>query len=344
MLKRKSGPFKNDLERGEWLKELAVLTKEGYPIKEGLIILERYYDSRTSEMIRAVSEALRQGEYFSDFLTEYGFSKEITNHLLMMEKYGNFHKGLMISADLCAAKYQLTQNAKKILQYPLTMLFALIVLVSVVLRSILPQFELFFLQMDQELPMITKFLFTLLQFFDLPLLITGCAILLTVLWLLKSWPPHRKIRILLCLPFIRTYTRSFLTYFLVTQLSPMLNSGLSLNQSLVMLSKDSQLLFYREEAKRIKHDIQKGELMSRVINTHFHYEEQLETVIALGEAKGRIGEELERYGSFLFTRITLKLEGAIRKVQPVLYIVIGLFVLVLFLSLMLPVFQMTTTW
>ncbi|WP_026689282.1 type II secretion system F family protein [Alteribacter aurantiacus] len=340
----KLDPFANELEKGEWLKELSTLIDGGYPIKEALVILEKYYDGKVKVMIQSITGSLRQGEYLSDTLVEYGFSREITSHLLMMEKYGDFSKGLTMAAELCKTKHNLREHMKRLLQYPMMMLFALIVLVSVVLRSVLPQFESFFTQMDQDLPLMTTILFRVLQMIDIPSLLILGACFAIGLWFFKKWTIQKRLDFLLTIPILSYYVRALLTFFLVSQIYPLLNSGMSLHQCLLMIKQDSQLTFYQNEAERMRFIIQGGERFSTAVNTSGVYEKQLVTVIALGEAKGRIGEELERYSHFLFSRICFKFEKSIKRLQPMLYLVIGLFVLLLFLSLMLPVFQMTSTW
>ncbi len=337
-------PFKSHYDKGDWLQQLEALVNEGYPLKESLHILAQYYKGKSREMILDLNEALLQGEGFAEQLGRYGFSKEVTNYLSIMEKHGDLQKGLQTTAALCFTKHDLIEKGKKLLQYPLIMLSSLILLVTIVLRSIVPQFEDFFFQLDQELPVMTKVLFASLSIIDLPFLVVIAIVVSIVFWKMKSLPSYKRIKIMMKVPILNSYGRRILTYLFVSQLAPMLENGMSLNKALKMMAADSQFPFYQYEAETIRSDIQRGLPFSEVVGERSWYEPQLVTVIALAEAKGKVGEELMRYGMFLFHRLTHQLQQLVQRLQPVLYIVVGGFVLLLFMSLMLPVFQMTDTW
>ncbi|TMW73782.1 type II secretion system F family protein [Alteribacter natronophilus] len=344
MLLGKRRPFKDDRERGEWLQQTASLVGEGYPLKEALEIVGGYYSGPAGDAIKTMVQALRQGEPFSLSLDDFGYPKEVSNYLLMMERHGDFQEGLKTAAELCLIRHDLKEEARKVLQYPLFMFFGLIILVTFVLRTVIPQFEQFFSQTGAELPFISGFLFSFLRMIDLPLIIVFLLLLAAAGKVVGLTPVKVKIRLLSSLPFVRNYIRLLFTYLFVSQISPVLNNGLSLNECLLLIRKDSLFPVFRHEAGLIHAGLQNGTSFSDLLRSRALFEPQLASVAALGEKRGRTGDELERYSRFLKVRLTYSFSRLFQKLQPLLYGVIGLVMLLMFVSLMMPVFQLTELW
>ncbi|PYZ98610.1 hypothetical protein CR205_08520 [Alteribacter lacisalsi] len=341
---RRKHPFKNDRERGEWFKQIASLTGEGYPLREALDILRRYYTGATANMIDSLIVSLRQGHSFSVSLLRFGFPKEVSNYLNIMEKHGDFHAGLHTAAELCSTRHQIREEAGKVLRYPVLMFVCLLVLVTLVLHTIIPQFYQFFSQTGAELPFISRMLFSLLTIINLPASVIALLVLLLTIKAAKHAPLKVKLYLITGTPLIQSYARMIFTYFFVCQIAPMLNNGLSMNDSLQMIRRDSMFAVFQQEAAILHQGMQQGISLSEMITERPVFDPQLSTIVALGEERGCTAEELSRYSRFLKERITYRIGQLLFRLQPILYAVIGILLLIVFVSLMMPVFQLTNLW
>ncbi|UCZ54572.1 type II secretion system F family protein [Bacillus shivajii] len=332
--------FRNDLDRSLWLEDLVSLLEEGFSLGESLLLLTNIHRGRKRVFIKELYEGLLEGEQLSTQLRNGGFSKEIISYLYFMEKYGEIIEGLKNMKELLRKKYETQKQVKKTLNYPLFLFIIMVLMISVMAEGVLPQFEQYFAQMNHELPFLTRGMIFLLSLLNpLTLLIALFTLLLFLLWLNKK-SLEEKLHFILKVPYIRTFTRSYLTYYFTAQLAPMLNHGFSLKQSLKVMSKESYNPFLQEEAKYIYFHLLEGEPLPEVLKERGYYEDHLPTIVALGEKKGQLGKELDRYANFLFEKYYEDMQNKISIAQPLILTLIGTIILVIFLSMMMPVFQM----
>ncbi|WP_416149448.1 type II secretion system F family protein [Salipaludibacillus sp. HK11] len=150
--------------------------------------------------------------------------------------------------------------------------------------------------------------------------------------------------VLIKIPLIRNYLKHLLTYYFTSQLAPLLKNGLSLYDTLKMIEKDSLLTFFQFDAKDLSYGLREGDAFADLIKKRNYYLPQLSSIILLGERKGNLGAELDRFSNYLFQQMYEKVYRNIQLFQPVFLCLIGVFILVLFLSMMMPVFSMLDGW
>ncbi|SDY55128.1 competence protein ComGB [Evansella caseinilytica] len=332
------------MERCEWLQHLSSLLGEGFSLSEALLLFKEFHKGAKKAWCESIYQALSNGEDFSTQLLRAGYTKDVVSYLYFVEKYGELKPGLDNAALLLKKRYELKQNIRKLLQYPVFLILCLAVIITVLSEGVFPQFQYFFSSMNQELPWFTKWMISLLSVFRLPYLFLFCVTLLFLLLWLRRKSSYQRIMLLLRIPYLRTYVQSMLSYYFSTQLSPMLLNGFSLFHALKVMEEHSKIDFFHQEAKSLSLHLQAGEPLSEVIADKEHYDRQLAAVIRMGEAKGRLGLELERYANYLFHRQFESLHRLLATLQPVIYGAIGFIVLVLFLSMMLPIFSIVDGW
>lgn len=336
--------FRNDLERGEWLRHLGSLLEEGYSMGEALKLLGAYQPGAARDWSLRVYDALQAGEYFAEQLSDAGFTNDVISYLYFAERTGDFSSALNNGSLLLKKKHDIRQKGRKLLQYPLFLFTGLLVMAGALSEGVFPHFQSYFASSGQPLPWITSAVISLTVFFQLPFLISFLTVILLALIWLKKKPALERMQMLVKIPYISNLTRSLLTYYFISQLAPLLKSGFSMKSSLETIKKDAPILFFRQEAESVTFDLLEGISFSECISSRRHFEPQLSAVISLGEAKGKVGEELERYGNYLFNTHYEKMERFITVLQPVLFSLIGVVVLILFLSMMLPVFSIVDGW
>lgn len=336
--------FRNDLQRSEWLHQLDTFLSEGFSLLEALQVMELYEPEKRKNWLMRIHRALLNGEDFSSQLKYAGFSSNIVSYILFAEKYGDLQSALRTSSKILKKRYEVIQKSKRMLYYPLFLLSCLIVMSVVLAEGILPQFVGFFQSMDADLPLVTYLVIQFFSLFQLPILLAVLFILLLFLLWFRKLPLQRRLLLMLKIPLYRSYLKMYCTYYLVSQLSPLLNNGFSLHEALTILKNDSQVPFIQEEAMYFLTQLTNGEEFSKIVQERKYFEEQFPVMIRLGETKGKLGKELEQYGNFLFQRQNDQLRKWIAIAQPAIFASIGMIVIVLFLSMMMPIFNIMNSW
>lgn len=336
--------FKNDQERSDWLFQLANLLQEGFPLSEALLLLKTYQIGNQQQWCELIYQALMEGDDLSSQLELAGFSKDIISYLYFHETYGDLKEGLETSARLLEKKFEMLEKTRKLLNYPFLLFVCLIIMVTIISQGVLPQIQTFFQSMNQELPWITKVVISLLSLFEAPALLGITLILLVFLLWLRKQTMYERLLFLLKLPLIRTFTRNLITYYFLSHLAPLLKNGFPLNEALRVMEEHSKIQLLQLEAKAISLQLIEGTPFADIIQSRKFYEPQLVATIGLGEAKGSLGTELERYSNFLQKQYYERIQRFMMVLQPILFAIIGTIVLVLFLSMMLPIFNIVEGW
>ncbi|ADU29938.1 competence type IV pilus assembly protein ComGB [Evansella cellulosilytica] len=336
--------FKNDLERSEWLYQMYLLMTDGYSLAESIQLIMEYSTTYQKAWCESIYIALVEGEDFSSQLKSAAFSTEVVSYLYLSEKYGDLINALFTTSKLLKNKHDLKKKSQKLLTYPLFLFTLLLIMITILSEGIFPQLTFFFESSGQELPIITRLVMFLLSFLQLPFIIFFLLILCSVLIWFNKKSIEDRYSLLCKYPVIRNVTSTYLTYSFVTQLSPLLKNGFSLYNALKVIVESSHMKFLQIEASAMIGKLLDGYSLQQIIKERGIYDERLTAVIYLGESKGKLGEEFERFGNFIYNKQQEKIYKVISVAQPVIVSVIGLIVLVLFLSIMVPIFNIVDGW
>lgn len=339
-----NGLFRNDSLRSDFLFQLSSLLEEGYSFSEAIQLYMEFIEGKKKKWVLSIYEELLEGECFSEQLLSGGFPKELISYLLFMERFGDFQQGLMQASIILKKRDDLKQKIRKLFHYPAFLFLGLLVISSVMVQGVLPQFEHFFDSMGQDLPLISQVMLTLASWFQLPLLfILLLLVIIMGVWF-KRKPVFEQVDFLIKVPLINNYLKNLLTYYFTSQLAPLLKNGLSLYDTLKMIESDSLLSFFQNDAKDLSYGLQAGNPLTELIKKRDYYLPQLPAIILLGETKGNLGAELERFSNYLFQQMYEKMYRYIQLFQPVFLCLIGILIILLFLAMMMPIFSMLDGW
>lgn len=339
-----NGLFRNDSLRSDFLFQLSSLLEEGYSFSEAIQLYIEFTEGKKKKWVQSIYEELLEGESFSEQLLSGGFPKELISYLFFVERFGDFQHGLMQASIILKKRDELKRKIRKLLHYPSFLLLGLIVISSVMIEGVLPKFDYFFDSMDQELPWISRAMLTIASWFQLPILITFSVIVIILVAWFKRKPVIEQVDFLIKVPLINSYLKHLLTYYFTSQLAPLLKNGLSLYDTLKMIEKDSLLSFFQSDAQSLSYGLQSGNPLTELIKKREYYLPQLSAIILLGEKKGNLGAELERFSNYLFQHMYEKTYRYIQLFQPLFLCLIGVLVLLLFLAMMMPIFSILDGW
>ncbi|GEL06929.1 competence-related pilin export protein ComGB [Salisediminibacterium halotolerans] len=332
--------FRDDRARAEFLFQLGSLLDGGYPLGEAAALYERFSQGKQKEWLTNAVSHLNTGGMMADSLQEAGFPKELVSSLRFAEMYGDLQNGFLRSASILRKRAEMKEQIKSVLHYPAFLLVGFIAIIGVMVQGVIPRFDVFFDSMGHQLPWITQFVLKAFQFTYVSLLAGIVFCVLAVIFSFRRKTAVEQWKTLLKIPFAKNYFRSFLTYYFLAQLSPLLINGFSLRDSIKTIEEEALHELYRNEGARITASLREGEPFAEAIAAAPYYVDQLTEIVEIGESKGRLGEELERFSAYLFSHIYSQTYERLRWFQPVFFAIIGGVVLMLFLSMMMPVFTM----
>ncbi|AOZ90052.1 competence protein ComGB [Bacillus xiamenensis] len=330
-------------EQAEFLSKLAQLIQAGYTLIEALTMVNIQLSKKQQLLLTRGIQWLLEGEPFYVVLERLHFQREVIAILCFSEKHGSLARALEQSSRFLEKKIKQLDTFKRMLRYPVFLIFTVLVVLLLVQQMIIPQFSLLYSSMDTRMSWLIQGMFGLFQILHAFLMIIGCMCICLAGYyyvFFRKKSTLEKLRVMSRLPVLYKGMQLMHTYLFSLQLSGLLQAGLSLFESLQAFKQQSYLPFLQEISEQMIGELRKGESMEHQISRSPFFEKHFAAVIKHGEASGMLARELYTYSHFLLESAELKIEKWVSWLQPIIYGLTALLILIVYLSILLPMYQL----
>ncbi len=330
-------------DQGQFLIRLGEMLQRGFILIEAFEFLLLHIEQMDRGIMEEVKQTLEKGGAIVDILRKLGIPEHTCTQIYFAEHHGN------VSVTLIEGGMSITKSKKdrqamlKILQYPIMLLFLLAGIMSVMQKILLPKFEVLYQSLGYEPSGMVAFLLTLFKNFPRIFLLLFILILLTTFIGRKSWKmlsPLKKASILSNIPIISFYAKGFYTQFFTRELGFLLKSGISIHDSLNMFEAQNYRIIYQDMAIKMKAQLKIGLSFPKVCESFPLFRSDLTYILSHGERNGKLDEELLIYSHYCLNDMEAKSSKWMTFIQPIIFTVVGLFIVIVYFSIMIPMFQM----
>lgn len=288
----------------------------------------------------AFSQALEhQKGIFPDYFVSMVRSAEVT---------GNLGKVIGFLADYLEKEAVLAGKAKSAMIYPLVVVGLFVVVVIIMLTFVFPQIVPVFEQSGVALPVLTQILLgtgTFITKWWIGLVFVGIILVTVVLDYLRTpegvaFKDDLKIR----LPIVkRIYVPLTLTRFASTT-AMLIRGGVPITQAIEIVGQTISNVIYRDALHQIAEEVSQGtHLAESIARRPDYFPPLVSQMISVGETTGQVDQILVRVGDFYAREADSLVSNLVDLIQPVLMIGIGVMVAALFASILLPLYQLTSS-
>lgn len=326
-----------------FLQKLSDLLEEGYSLNEAISFTSLHLTRDLKADAQKCTQLLAQGNPFRVALRELGFHRQVLSFLYFAENYGDVKRALKESSRLLNLQLNHLEKAKQVLRYPLFLLTVILAILYTVEFIVAPQFKAMYQSMNVQT---TVMMLILLSMFDFVFFTFMAMILLCLIAILYYYfyfrhiSPKTQMRIIMRIPFIRRFLSLYNSYYFSFQLSFLLKGGLSIFESLSLFYHQPLLPIFKEEAERIIEQLTNGKRFSDIMRESLLFEQGIADVIYHGQAIGKLDRELYTYSQLLLSSLEESVLKVISYIQPIIFFIIGILVLMVYLSVMLPMYRM----
>lgn len=195
-----------------------------------------------------------------------------------------------------------------------------------------------------KLPAMTQILLDASRFVkDRTFFVIGGIILLVILWRKYSTSEtgrQQLDRLILKLPVAGPLTlKSSVARYCMT-LSTLLHNGVSLDQSLDIVSRVAGNSVLEEATQGVRELIVQGNGLSQSMSRYPIFPPMVNKMISVGEESGALAEMLTDIAEFYEEEVNATVEGIGTIIEPLMIVMIGAVVCVVVLALYLPIFNM----
>jgi len=331
-------------------KELAVMLESGIPLVEALRILYGQEENEYfKEQIYSIASKVDDGMPFSSALAESPnlFSDFYINIVRAGEASGKLQETFVHLSTYMDKQSYLNAKLKNAMIYPVVVIAGFGVVGVGVMVFVMPQLVSVFDKAGQELPFTTKALISMSKFFQ-DYLIVIIVLSISFAYLLKSYvstPNGKKPfdSLLLKVPKIKTILQKVYVSRFAGNLSMLIASGIPITDALKITGNIVGNNVYKELIFSSIDEVKIGGSVSYVFERSENFPVVVSKMMRIGEKSGQFGKILQDISSFYEKEIDLAIEGIMALIEPVLIFVLGIGVLIFILSILQPIYGMTST-
>ena len=326
-------------------QQFNTLIKAGLPILRALDLLAtRATSPKLRPVISQIRDQVREGKSLSEAVDEAGvFSKVYSTAILAGEKSGNL-PGVM---EYYIAYQRVSTGVKKkiiaTLVYPVLLITVAIVIVTYLVTGVVPKFALLYRDLNVELPAPTRVLIALTVEYRL-YFVAFIALLALVaagvfLWSRTEEGGTAFDRFKFRIPIVGDTLLKFQVAQFSRTLSTLLTGGTPLVAGLQTATEAITSKLLKSTVAHATQMVREGESLHAALASKGVRPEMAVDMIEVGESSGAISPMLKSVAEFYEEEVNLRLTAMVAVIEPVLLIIMGLFVAFILISLYLPIFS-----
>ncbi|WP_434566566.1 type II secretion system F family protein [Vibrio chagasii] len=328
-------------------RQLYSLTKAGVPLLRSMKGLTQ---NRENKQLKAALEEvvaeLTNGRGLAASMQMHPkvFSPLFVSMIGVGENTGRLDQALLQLAGYYEQEVETRKRIKTAMRYPTFVISFILIAMFILNIKVIPQFSSMFARFGVDLPLPTRILIGMSEFF-----VNYWGIMLGVIFGLifafKAWVKTDKglekwDRIRLKIPVIGgVVNRALLSRFSRT-FALMLKAGVPLNQSLALSAEALDNRFLELRVQAMKSAIEAGSTVSSTAINSEIFTPLVIQMISVGEETGRIDELLLEVADYYDREVDYDLKTLTARIEPILLTIVAGMVLILALGIFLPMWGM----
>ncbi|MGE4318571.1 MAG: type II secretion system F family protein [Deferribacterales bacterium] len=335
----------------ETIDNLHMIVKSGMPITTALGDLAEDADNPAmGDILSDISSRLQMGMTFSKAISKYTnvFTDVVVNLVHIGEETGQLDNTLKSAAQHLKKMSDLKSKTKSALIYPSFAFVAMMAVMIFWLVVVMPKMIEAFQSFNITLPPTTRFVMWLsafMQSYILYMIAGGIALLVINSALRKNVEKYRYSTDMLILktPIIGLVTSNFNFAFIAEYTRLMISAGLPLYTALSIMEESMTNVVYKKSIFNTRDLISSGTSFSQALSEQNLYPKLVTRMIGIGEQTGNLDGQLGNVAEHYYYKVDMLATNMSKMIEPVVIGVIGVFMLVIMIGLMGPIFTLISS-
>jgi type IV pilus assembly protein PilC len=327
-------------------QQFVTLVRAGLPILKALDLLsDRLTDPKLSKHIIGVREEIRNGALLSDAFARQGvFPPIYVTTVLAGERSGSLAE--VLERFISYQKLALSVRKKLLvsLLYPAVLVFLVICLIVFLVTYVVPNFAVLYATMDAQLPAPTRILIAVGTTARNYVLI-GFAALVGCFFGFRYWARtpaggERVDRFLLKIPVAGPVWMKYQVAQFSRVLGTLLIGGIPLLQALDTSADSLGTQVLKKVLAEAVKLVREGQALSQSLRKTNIFPSLALDMIEVGESTGALPQMLTSVAEFYEEDVSNSVTAALSLIEPIIMIIMGIFVAFVLISLYLPIFSL----
>ena len=330
-------------------RQLSTMVNAGLPITETLLILRNQSTGKMQEVLSEILTDVEGGYSLSSSMSKFPsvFNKTYIALIKSGEVGGVLDQVLEKLTDSLEKQQDFSGRVKGAMVYPIIITIGMVSVAFIMLIFVIPKLTSLYDQFDAELPWSTKLLVGVSDAASKYwYLVIGGVILLVYLFKLYVKTKHGRKKfdeIRLKIPLIGDLQRQVILTDLARTLSLMVGSHVSILESLYITSEVAGNVVISEALVDTAKMVEKGFPVAFSFAKHSEaFPQILSQMVSVGEETGKMDEVLAKVAKVFENESDQKLKAITAAVEPIILIFLGVGVGFLVISVIMPIYNLTT--
>jgi len=327
-------------------QQFLTLIKAGLPILNSLdLLIKRQKDARLKLILENVRERVKGGELLSDAFAVQGIIPKIyTTTLMAGEKSGNIDEVLTRYINFQRLAMTFRKKLFVSLIYPTLLVTVVSIMVMFLFTFVVPKFADLFNSLDAKLPSITLFMMAVGVYAQkyFPFITSGLALTVFLLW---QWRKTDRggdqiDRFILSLPLLGDIRLKHQVATFSRMLSTLLQGGLPLVPSMETAAASMGSRGIQKGIMQACGRVREGQGLAASLEQQKIFPDLALEMLEVGESTGALPAMLNSVAEFYEEDVQTALGAAMALIEPLILIIMAVFVGGVLISLYLPIFTL----
>ena len=300
--------------------------------------------------LHQVVEDLQGGSSISRALGAHPkiFSSFYINLVKAGEESGSLEKSFDYLADYLDRQYETIAKAKNALIYPAFVIGVFVLVMVLMLTLVIPNIANILTEAGQELPIYTKIVIGISD-----ILVNYIGLILVILaaggvglWKFLQTDVGKRARdeFVLSIPYLGDLQKKLMLTRICDNMATMLGSGISIVQALEVTADVVDNTVYREIILASLSEVRGGRSFADSISEYPEIPGVFAQMSKVGEETGSLGDILTTLANFYRREVNNAVDTMIGLIEPAMIVLLGLGVGVLLASVLMPIYNLSSSF
>lgn len=328
-------------------KELSTMLTAGIKLTDSLgVLVTQVSDAGLRAAVIDIRDRVVTGESFAETLTEYGqyFDVIYVSMMRVGEVTGTLEKSLATMSAFMEKRQRIEAKMTTVMIYPAILIIGSIVAVLIITIKVIPIIAEQIVKTGQQLPWLTRALVGFANVMTSWWLILILAAIAGIIWgyrRLVSTPKgaYMRDKMILNLPGIGPLIKQRIVSRFASTLATLLASGLSMAESLRVVSQVTGNAIMNEAVKQSRDRILSGADIATPLRESGVIDPSVSHMVAVGEKSGELEHMLKVIAENLDASSDLVIERISAAIEPVIIVVLAIVIGVIAYATLLPLIK-----
>ena len=328
-------------------KQMSALLSAGTPIEKCLVLLSKQSsNSKFSQILLNINEDITEGNSLSSSMKKYPsiFDEIYTSTIYAGETSASLSEVFHDLSIYLDKEAKIRSQVVGALIYPAVLFIVSIAVIYALLSFVLPQVVEQFVSSNVELPLLTQILLAFSEVF--PIIIAFILLLLIAIYVVQATniiPQKYQLMIskyFLYIPLIGPIILYDQTARFCSSMRLMTKAGLNTIDSLQIAQNTFKNKYLKSQVEKVVNKVIAGTSISKAFAQVQIFPEVFQQLLSSGDLGSQVSEMFEKTKEFLDQEVDTRRNLLLTLLQPIVILTMGVFVMLIVLSIMLPLLQM----